>query len=766
MTTSNRAKESTIDRKPTRTVRFLVQGMTCANCTTRIERALKRVEGVVDATANLATDRATVHYAPTATNPNIFKAAIHDAGYKVLKETSGQAFTEQSETVRERELRLIRRDLIVAIAFTTPLLLLSMLPMAIPSLFEWLDTWTSERTINLVSFVLASLVQFGPARRFYPPGWESLRQLSPDMNSLIMIGTSTAYGYSLIATFFPNVLPTRTVEVYFETSAAIVTLVLVGKYLEATAKGRSTNTIRKLLNLRPKTANIIRFGTEQKIRVDELVTGDEIVIRPGDKIPADGTVLEGSSYVDESMVTGEPLPTLKDKGVNVTGGTINQTGSFRYRATTLGSESVLARIIRMVEEAQDEKPRIQAIVDRYVGLFVPAVLVIAAVTFVFWIALGPEPTLSFALVNTVAVLIIACPCAMGLATPTSILVGTGKAAELGVVFRGGDALQKLQEASILALDKTGTLTTGQPELTDLILSSGLERKDVLRSLAAVEALSEHPIAKAITRIADEEGIKIPTVRNFEALPGFGVTGEVEGTKVQVGTERYMTNLGINISSFSAELEQLSGEGKTPLYYSVENKASAIIAVSDRIKISASTAIKQLQDLGLQVAVVTGDTRRTALAIGNSLGIDKIIAEALPDTKVEVVKQLQADGQKVVFVGDGINDAPALAQADVGLAIGTGTDIAIESADVIIMASDLRVIPKAIALSTATLRNIRQNLFWAFIYNIVLIPVAAGALYPTFGILLSPILAASAMGLSSLFVIFNALRLQRFNPSLD
>ena len=766
MTTSNRARESTIDRKPTRTVRFLVQGMTCANCTTRIERALKRVEGVVDATANLATDRATVHYAPTATNPNTFKAAIHDAGYKVLKETSGQAFTEQSETVRERELRLIRRDLIVAIAFTTPLLLLSMLPMAIPSLFEWLDTWTSERTINLVSFVLASLVQFGPARRFYRPGWESLRQLSPDMNSLIMIGTSTAYGYSLIATFFPNVLPTRTVEVYFETSAAIVTLVLVGKYLEATAKGRSTNTIRKLLNLRPKTANIIRFGTEQKIRVDELVTGDEIVIRPGDKIPADGTVLEGSSYVDESMVTGEPLPTLKDKGVNVTGGTINQTGSFRYRATTLGSESVLARIIRMVEEAQDEKPRIQAIVDRYVGLFVPAVLVIAAVTFVLWIALGPEPTLSFALVNTVAVLIIACPCAMGLATPTSILVGTGKAAELGVVFRGGDALQKLQEASILALDKTGTLTTGQPELTDLILSSGLERKDVLRSLAAVEALSEHPIAKAITRIADEEGIKIPTVRNFEALPGFGVTGEVEGTKVQVGTERYMTNLGINISSFSAELEQLSGEGKTPLYYSVENKASAIIAVSDRIKISASKAIKQLQDLGLQVAVVTGDTRRTALAIGNSLGIDKIIAEALPDTKVEVVKQLQADGQKVVFVGDGINDAPALAQADVGLAIGTGTDIAIESADVIIMASDLRVIPKAIALSTATLRNIRQNLFWAFIYNIVLIPVAAGALYPTFGILLSPILAASAMGLSSLFVIFNALRLQRFNPSLD
>ena len=766
MTTSNHARESTIDRKPTRTVRFLVQGMTCANCTTRIERALKRVEGVVDATANLATDRATVHYAPTATNPNIFKAAIHDAGYKVLKETSGQAFTEQSETVRERELRLIRRDLIVAIAFTTPLLLLSMLPMAIPSLLEWLDTWTSERTINLVSFVLASLVQFGPARRFYRPGWESLRQLSPDMNSLIMIGTSTAYGYSLIATFFPNVLPTRTVEVYFETSAAIVTLVLVGKYLEATAKGRSTNTIRKLLNLRPKTANIIRFGTEQKIRVDELVTGDEIVIRPGDKIPADGTVLEGSSYVDESMVTGEPLPTLKDKGGNVTGGTINQTGSFRYRATTLDSESVLARIIRMVEEAQDEKPRIQAIVDRYVGLFVPAVLVIAAVTFVLWIALGPEPTLSFALVNTVAVLIIACPCAMGLATPTSILVGTGKAAELGVVFRGGDALQKLQEASILALDKTGTLTTGQPELTDLILSSGLERKDVLRSLAAVEALSEHPIAKAITRIADEEGIKIPTVRNFEALPGFGVTGEVEGTKVQVGTERYMTNLGINISSFSAELEQLSGEGKTPLYYSVENKASAIIAVSDRIKISASTAIKQLQDLGLQVAVVTGDTRRTALAIGNSLGIDKIIAEALPDTKVEVVKQLQADGQKVVFVGDGINDAPALAQADVGLAIGTGTDIAIESADVIIMASDLRVIPKAIALSTATLRNIRQNLFWAFIYNIVLIPVAAGALYPTFGILLSPILAASAMGLSSLFVIFNALRLQRFNPSLD
>tara|TARA_Y100001960_G_C14760471_1_gene873815 strand:+ start:677 stop:2899 length:2223 start_codon:yes stop_codon:yes gene_type:complete len=740
--------------------------MTCANCTTRIERALKRVEGVVDATANLATDRATVHYAPTATNPNIFKAAIHDAGYKVLKETSGQAFTEQSDTVRERELRLIRRDLIVAIAFTTPLLLLSMLPMAIPSLLEWLDTWTSERTINLVSFVLASLVQFGPARRFYRPGWESLRQLSPDMNSLIMIGTSTAYGYSLIATFFPNILPTGTVEVYFETSAAIVTLVLVGKYLEATAKGRSTNTIKKLLNLRPKTTNVIRFGTEQKIRVDALVSGDEIMIRPGDKIPADGIVLQGSSYVDESMITGEPLPTLKDEGADVTGGTINQTGAFRYRATTLGAESVLARIIRMVEEAQGEKPRIQELVDRYVGLFVPAVLVIAAATFVLWVALGPEPTLSFAMVNTVAVLIIACPCAMGLATPISILVGTGKAAELGVVFRGGDALQKLQEASILALDKTGTITTGQPELTDLIPIPELERKDVLRSLAAVEALSEHPVAKAIIRIACDEGINIPAVRNFEALPGYGVTGEVEGTKIHVGTKRYMNNLGIDISGFNTEFRHLSGEGKTLLFYSVEEKASAIIAVSDRIKSSASIATKRLQDLGIRIALVTGDIRRTALAIGNALGINKIVAEALPNTKVEVVKQLQADGQRVVFVGDGINDAPALAQADVGLAIGTGTDIAIESADVIIMASDLRVIPKAITLSTATLRNIRQNLFWAFIYNIVLIPVAAGALYPTFGILLSPILAACAMGLSSLFVIFNALRLQRFDPSLD
>ena len=581
MTTTNCDTKAAIDSEQTLTVRFSVQGMTCANCTIRIERALNRIDGVIDTTVNLATDRATVHYTPMVANPKILKDAIHDAGYKVLKTASEQNFSEQVGTVQKRELRLLRQDLVVAILFTTPLLILSMLPMAIPSLFEWIGTWISGRTIILVSFVLASLVQFGPGRRFYQPGWASLRHRSPDMNSLVMIGPSTAYGYSVIATFFPNVLPTRTVEVYFETSAAIVTLVLVGKYLEAAAKGRSTNTIKKLLKLRAKTANVIRFGIEQKISVDEVVTGDEILIRPGDKIPTDGVLIAGSSYVDESMVTGEPVPALKAEGAKVTGGTINQTGAFRYRATTLGADSVLARIVNMVEEAQSSKPRIQAVVDHYVGLFVPAVLVIAAVTFVLWMTLGPEPTLSFALVNTVAVLIIACPCAMGLATPTSILVGTGKAAELGVVFRGGDALQNLQEASIVALDKTGTLTTGRPELTDLFPSRGLKRKDILQSLAAVEAHSEHPIAEAITRVANDEGIKIPTVQKFEALPGYGVTGEVEGAQVQVGTESYMTDLGINISNFAAESKRLSSEGKTPLYHSVEGKACAIIAVSDQ-----------------------------------------------------------------------------------------------------------------------------------------------------------------------------------------
>jgi Cu+-exporting ATPase len=520
------------------------------------------------------------------------------------------------------------------------------------------------------------------------------------------------------------------------------------------------------LGLQPKTARVVRGGEELELPVAQVVPGDTVVVRPGERVPVDGVVVEGSSFVDESMITGESVPVRKTAGEKVVGGTINETGAFRFRATAVGEATVLAQIVRMVEEAQGGKPRIQALADRVVSVFVPVVMAIAALTFVAWLAFGPEPALTFALVNTVAVLIIACPCAMGLATPTSIMVGTGKAAEMGVLFRKGEALQSLQEARVIALDKTGTLTKGEPELTDLALRPGFDRAEVLRLVASVEATSEHPIAAAVVRAARSEGLEPAPADGFEAVPGLGVRASVEGRRVEVGADRYMRRLGVDVSPFAAEAARLADEGKSPLYAAVDGELAAVIAVADPLKDSTPAAIGALHALGLRVAMVTGDDERTAQAIARRLGIDEVLAEVLPGGKVDAVRQLQAEGRRVAFVGDGINDAPALAAADVGVAIGTGTDVAIESADVVLMSGDLRGIPNALALSKATLANIRQNLFWAFAYNTVLIPVAAGALYPAFGLLLSPVLAAAAMGLSSVFVLSNALRLRRFEPPMS
>jgi Cu+-exporting ATPase len=744
---------------------FTIGGMTCASCVGRIERALKKKEGILDATVNLATERAVIRYLPDAVTPAQLKAAVRDTGYEILDEAEGQDRVDAEREAREREVKALRRSVIVAAVFTTPLVLLVMLTMFFPALEERLMEVVSMQTVFLVSFILATVVQFGPGLRFYTKGWPGLRHGSPDMNTLVMIGTTAAYGYSVVATFFPQLLPASAVHVYYEASAAIITLILLGKYLEALAKGRSSEAIRKLLSLQAKTARVVRGDQEMEIPIEEVTPGDVVLVRPGEKIPVDGQVRDGASFVDESMITGEPVPVRKSAGDEVVGGTINKTGSFRFAATKVGADTVLSQIIKMVEDAQGSKVPIQALVDKVVNYFVPVVLGIAVVTFAVWFFFGPQPALTFALVNTVAVLIIACPCAMGLATPTSIMVGSGKAAEMGVLFRKGEALQTLQESQVIALDKTGTLTKGRPELTDFIVHGAFGNQELLRLVATVESHSEHPIAEAIVASANSRGITLAQVEDFQATPGFGVTAVVEGSAVYIGADRYMTKLGVDVSTLTEEAGRLADEGKTPLYAAVDGQLAAVIAVADPIKASTPAAVKALHDLGLRVAMITGDNRRTAQAIGRQLGIDEVLAEVLPEGKVDAVKKLQGEGRKVAMVGDGINDAPALAQADVGLAIGTGTDIAIESADVVLMSGDLRGIPNAIALSKATLRNIKQNLFWAFIYNTLLIPIAAGVLFPAFSILLSPILAAAAMGFSSVFVLTNALRLRRFSPPM-
>ena len=745
-------------------ITITVGGMTCANCSSRVERSLKKLDGVLDAAVNLTTERATIQYLPDTVSPAELKAAIRNAGYDVLETEAGKDRADTEREARERELMQLRRDLTIAAAFTIPILLLEMIPMLIPALGHRLHTLVPMTTLYYLLFVLGSVVQFGPGRRFYQRGWPSLRALSPDMNSLVMIGTSAAYGYSVIATFMPWVLPAGTVHVYYEAAAVIVTLVLLGKYLEAIAKGRTSEAIRKLISLQAKTARVVRDGQELELPIDEVLPNDVILVRPGEKIPVDGTLIEGSSYVDEAMITGEPIPVQKGPGDEVVGGTLNKTGAFRFRATKVGADTLLAQIIQMVERAQGSKPRIQALADKVVSVFVPVVMLMATITFIVWMIFGPQPALTFALVSTVSVLIIACPCAMGLATPTSIMVGSGKAAEMGVLFRKGEALQSLQEASIIALDKTGTLTKGRPELTDFIVQEGFDEVDTLQLVASVESNSEHPIAEAIVQAAKRRGLELIDIEAFEATPGFGVEAQVAGRTVHVGADRYMTKLGLQPQAFAEVAGRLADDGKTPLYAAVDGQLAAVIAVADPIKASTPAAIQALHQLGLRVAMITGDNRRTANAIGRQLGIDEVLAEVLPDGKVEAVQKLQAEG-KVAFIGDGINDAPALASAHVGVAIGTGTDIAIESADVVLMSGDLRNVPNAIALSKTVLRNIKQNLFWAFFYNTLLIPVAAGVLFPAFGILLSPMLAAGAMAFSSIFVLTNALRLRRFTPPM-
>lgn len=750
---------------PARTskVTLNIASMSCASCVGRVDKALADVPGVLSVSVNLAAETATVEYLEGAVSLGDLMAASAAIGYPA---EIAEAQASQSRVARKtEEADGLRRSVLLAAILTLPVFILEMGSHLIPAFHHLVMTTIGLQTSWIIQFVLATLVLFGPGRHFYTKGFPALFKGAPDMNSLVAVGTGAAWGYSVVATFLPGLLPEGVRAVYFEAAAVIVVLILIGRWLEARAKGRTGAAIQALLGLQVRTARVVRGGETVEVDVDALAVGDVILVRPGERIPVDGEVTEGSSNVDESMITGEPVPVQKAAGAAVTGGTVNGTGSLTFKAARVGSDTTLAQIIRMVEEAQGAKLPIQGLVDRVTLWFVPAVMVLAALTVVIWLLVGPDPALTLALVAGVSVLIIACPCAMGLATPTSIMVGTGRAAEIGVLFRKGDALQALSEVDFIALDKTGTVTEGQPSLTDLVTTDGLDRDRVLSLIAAVEAQSEHPIAEAIVRGARAEGIAIPAATGFRSITGYGVAATVEGQEVMVGADRYMTREGIDIAALVETEAELAGRGRTALYAAIDGKLAAVIAVADPVKPASQEAVAALHARGFKVAMITGDKRETAEAIARETGIDHVIAGVLPDGKVAALDDLRAGDRKIAFVGDGINDAPALAHADVGIAIGTGTDVAIESADVVLMSGDLRGVVNAVEVSRRTMSNIRQNLVWAFGYNVALIPVAAGVLYPAFGLLLSPVFAAGAMALSSVSVLTNALRLRRIAPAL-
>lgn len=747
---------------PISKIELNVMGMTCASCVGRVEKALKSVPGIVTATVNLATERASIE---GSVDSAALISAIERIGYEAMVIDSSLQLQRVAESQKETELLKLKWDLIVAAALSLPVFLMEMGAHLIPGVHELIMDTIGMKPSWYMQFVLTVLVLAFPGRRFYQKGFPALFRLAPDMNSLVAVGTAAAFGYSIVATFAAGLLPEGTVNVYYEAAAVIVVLILLGRFLEARAKGRTSEAIGRLAKMQVKEAHVMRNHRFLDVPITEVVLNDVLEVRPGERVPVDGDVINGQSFVDESMITGEPIPVEKSLGSSIVGGTVNQKGLFTMRATAVGNQTMLAQIIRMVEQAQGAKLPIQAVVDKVTMWFVPAVMMAALLTFGGWIILGPSPALTFALVNAVSVLIIACPCAMGLATPTSIMVGTGRGAELGVLFRKGEALQLLKDAKVVAVDKTGTLTEGRPVLTDLEVVEGFERNSFLAKVGAVESKSEHPIARAIVAAATENAQSLPSLTDFESVTGMGVRARVEGSLVEVGADRFMRQLGFDLSVLAKTAERLGDESKSPLYASIDGRLAGIIAVADPIKTSTPGAIAALHQLGLKVAMITGDNAKTAHAIAHQLGIDEVIAEVMPEGKVDTIRRLKATYGQIAFVGDGINDAPALAEADVGLAIGTGTDVAVESADVVLMSGNLQGVPNAIALSKATIGNIHQNLFWAFAYNTALIPVAAGALYPAWGLLLSPVFAAGAMALSSVFVLGNALRLRTFKPPL-
>lgn len=737
-----------------------IEGLTCASCVGRVEKALKSVPGVLDATVNLSTERATVQ---GVVEVGSLISAVERVGYDAKEINAANLDEDEASLDKETERLKLKRDLLLATIFVFPVFLLEMGSHLIPAVHGLIMNSIGMQTSWYFQFVMTTLALAIPGRRFYLKGFPALFRLAPDMNSLVAVGTTAAFGYSVVATFASDLLPEGTVNVYYEAAAVIVVLILLGRFLEARAKGRTSEAITRLAKMQVKEAHVMRHGNLLDIPIHEVQQNDLLEVRPGERVPVDGEITNGQSFVDESMITGEPIPAEKTVGSTVVGGTVNQKGVFTMRAKAVGEQTMLAQIIRMVEQAQGSKLPIQAVVDKVTMWFVPAVMIAALITFVAWIIYGPSPALTFALINAVSVLIIACPCAMGLATPTSIMVGTGRGAELGILFRKGEALQLLKDAKVVAVDKTGTLTEGRPALTDFEVALGFDRNDVLAKVAAIESKSEHPIARAIVEAATESKLRLPPLTDFESVTGMGVQATIEDSTISIGADRFMRSLGLDVSAFNEISDRLGKQSKSPLYVAIDSRLAGIIAVADPIKPSTAAAISTLHQLGLKVAMITGDNAKTAHAIAGELGIDEVVAEVMPEGKVEAVRRLRESYGQVAFVGDGINDAPALAEADVGIAIGTGTDVAVESADVVLMTGNLQGVPNAIALSKTAIGNIRQNLFWAFAYNTALIPVAAGALYPVWGILLSPIFAAGAMALSSVFVLGNALRLRGFQP---
>jgi Cu+-exporting ATPase len=731
-----------------------IGGMSCAACVRRVERALLSVPGVKDAAVNLATSKATITHVPGAAGAAELKETLDAAGYQLLG-VAEEAGPDPIEAARKKEEKDLKLKLAVGFVLTAIIHVGSA-----PHWFPFLNAIPRNQML-IVLFILTTPAVFWVGERFFIGAWKAAKQRTTDMNTLVAVGGLSAYLYSSLVTFFPGFFATSGIapHVYFDGAAMIITLILLGRFLEARAKGKTSMAIKRLMGLKPKTARVVKDGREIDIPIDMVAKDDVIVVRPGEKIPTDGVVMSGASTVDESMLTGESIPVGKETDSEVFGATINKSGSFTFRATKVGAETALAQIIRLVEEAQGSKAPIQRLADKVASVFVPTVFSIAILTFIVWYFFVPDSVFSRALLNFVSVLIIACPCAMGLATPTAVMVGTGLGAEKGILIKGGESLEKAYKLNTLVFDKTGTLTKGEPEVTDIVPASDTNGKDVLGIAVSIEAVSEHPLASAIIARGRAQGTVAQSVEGFEALSGFGVKGSIRGKRVLLGNLRLMQQEGMSMNGLESKARELSDQGKTVVFVAQDGQVQGLVGLLDVPRESAQETVRSLKRMGLKVVMITGDNAKTAQAIAQAVGIDEVLSDVLPGDKAAEIRRLQSEGRIVAMVGDGINDAPALTAADIGIAIGAGTDVAIESSDITLIKNDLRLVPAAIRLSFQTMKVIKQNLFWAFFYNTLGIPIAAGVLYPSFGILLNPVFAAAAMALSSVSVVSNSLRLR-------